>query len=206
MIKQLLFITFVISAITSNCLLSADEMCASCMLGLCAYCRGSFYDLTSTVCKTPATLLANCASYKSETECNVCEEGYYLKEKVCVAIALENCAYATSAGVCTTCKDSKKYDSVANTCTDTACSTADCKYCMVAATVETCSQCNSDFIVKVSGSTVTCVADTTNCVATNPLLGGCALCEEGYYMKGTTCVSGSVQKLGFLMFFAFLLM
>lgn len=205
MIKQLLLVSLAVASITS-CLLSDDTMCGSCLVGICVYCRESYFDTTSTSCKTPATVIANCANYKSATECNGCAAGYYLKANACVALTLTNCYAGNDQGVCNTCKNSKRYDSTKNECTDVACTTANCANCMVNGTTEVCVACNAAFKLSISGTSITCTATTDNCSAENPLTKTCILCHDGYYMKNTTCMSSSVQKLGFLMFFAFLLM
>lgn len=208
MIKQLFLVAITISVI-SSCAITADPLCASCMLGICAYCRGGYYNLMGLSCKAPATALVGCDSYSSDTACKVCLPGYYLKNSLCVAIATANCAVADpTTGDCLGCKDGLKYDTVGKKCTTTPCTTTNCGVCTVIGTADVCTSCAKNYQISISGSTVACNAVMTNCKSTVPITGSCAMCEVGYYMKGTTCVvSGSIQKIGlFMMFFAFLMM
>ena len=203
MLKQVLFVLLAISTINS-CGLFADKMCLSCLVNVCLVCDGGYP--TTTGCKTPSTAIANCLTYTNATTCSACKGGYSSKDnKTCTALTTENC-YAGVLDVCTTCKSGKKYDTATKKCTDTACTAANCAYCSVIGTAETCTECNSGY--ELGGITsLSCTKVDTHCALRTIL--GCTMCEQGYYMKGDDCLSGGssyVQKLGFVAFFAFLLM
>ena len=209
MLKQIIFIAFIATSITSSCATTEDKMCKSCVTGICAVCEHGYNDiLGGGVCKTPSTSISNCHNYSNATTCQACELGYYLKANACVAIVTENCATANPLnGDCLSCKSGKVYDTATKKCTDTACSAANCGLCSVVGTVQTCSMCNSGYALTVGTSGVTCESNSGNCAMTSTLV--CTMCEEGYYMMGSTCKEGSsasVQRLGFMVFFAFLLL
>ena len=202
MFKKLLLLTLAMITINS-CGIFADEKCLTCRLLVCTVCDGAYPELTSgNKCKVPDTLLSNCAIYKNSTKCSVCNSGYYVKGEVCAAIETAMCHEASSDGVCTSCKNAKVLDTVGKKCTETACTAANCANCTVSGTTQTCSKCNSGYMLKDS----TCEKVDSGC-AVDAMI-GCDLCESGYYMKGTDCkkVGGNIQKLGFLAFFFFLLM
>lgn len=207
MLKQILFIALAITTIKSTCATSEDQMCRSC-ISVCLACDEGYLSgsLLTTVCKAPTTETDNCATYKSATECSECDYGYYLKDKKCMEISTTNCATADSNGVCETCKDGKTYDSTKKECTDTDCTTANCNMCMSVLTNEVCGWCKSGYALTTSGLKQVCESDSAHCakkVGTN-----CTVCHSGYFMKGSTCmeVTNSIQRLVFMIFFAFLLL
>ena len=213
MIKQILITILAISTITSSCATTKDTRCAACVIGVCVMCRASFFDMLSLKCKEPTSTLAGCRSYKNATECSACSSGYYMKSGVCTEIVLANCNSANDQGECNSCKNGKKYDSATKKCTDTNCVTENCNACMVTGTVEVCIECNLSTKLSYTGSGLSmktsCASDSSNCASDNPLTKTCMVCDEGYYMMGSKCLSGSssVMKMSiFMISLTFLLM
>ena len=61
----------------------------------CESCNDKHW-LSAGECKAVTTEVENCSVYSSATECSVCGDGYYLKEKACVKIeAVDNCQFHT---------------------------------------------------------------------------------------------------------------
>ncbi len=195
--KALLIATVLLAGLNNACMLKDIDTCAICALLVCSECRGGYYDMLGSACKTPSTAIANCSYYSDATTCAGCNDGYYLKDKACTALTVANCAKADPLGNCIACKDGKKYDTTTKTCTSTACTAANCNQCSVVLTTETCVRCNSGYKLATSGTT-SCVADTTGCQY--EALGMCGRCHDGYHMKGLgTCVKNSSGSSVFLM-------
>ena len=84
-----------------------DQYCLSYLNGVCFFCENSF--LSGSKCKLPSSSISDCWSYKSETECKICKEGFMpTKEGTCHKILIPNCLETNSEGKCIECNNKVK--------------------------------------------------------------------------------------------------
>ncbi len=167
-----------------------DKRCLSCNGNVCERCIFSFKDANG-VC-LDADKVDDCRFYSSETQCEECEEGYYLNGNECVEIDIDDCARVAPANpnVCLVCEDAIVVNNGA--CEgEVECSDDNCDRC----TSETvCVECEGDYAVTADGK---CVKAIDNCFAVDAS-SNCLRCEKGSYDRDGECKSTREQKSGFI--------
>lgn len=172
----------------------ADELCLSGSGSTCTLCGTSRLG-TNGICQYATSKIDHCRRFSSDTTCSECEEGYYLNNNACTAIATTDCAYVTPSAptICTGCENGK-LPTAAGSCTDGAnCTLANCEIC---GSNTRCIRCGSRYSLT---STNTCVAQPfDNCAAVVTSSGAnptttCSVCHDNHYHTGTSCAPTEAQ-------------
>ncbi len=158
-----------------------DKWCESCSGSKCLACHDSYSD-SAGVCKEPDTKIDNCEHYTNATTCAACDEGYDLASNKCVKIDIANCIALNPIDKtqCIACDNGKQVAS--GKCDgDKACSTENCKYCVL----DICGMCKSGYSLD---ATFKCVKEpVSGCAFVGTDAATCDLCSHGYYDAGTEC-------------------
>ena len=183
----LLFLIATIAAQNGKCP-NADKYCLSCNSASCLSCVNAY--LSSGQCVAPTTKVANCVTYLANNVCSSCAPGYVLSSPIsCTKSTIANCV-AELASVCISCDAAKKPAADGKSCSTTACTDANCKYCSVSAGIETCAVCNTGYAYDMT--TFKCVAEkVANCAFQTGST--CSICDQGYYVKDATCEKSDLQ-------------
>ena len=193
---RILILALVFMGIHSACD-NANEYCSGCEAdsAKCSYCVASY--ISEGVCTAPPQTLDFCYSYKSATECLVCQFGYFLNDAgACQEIQTPDCAiYNKTTDKCTVCKD-KMVAKTDGTCSsDNACEVSNCSYCETVGGLSSCILCDKGYMALPGSNGVnSCLKETssvTNCERVDSAHNlKCAICDNGYYnLKGSCLVS-----------------
>ena len=174
-----------------NCQKCIDNCKICTARGTCTTCNvGYYYDSTTNTClRCSVDGCESCDIYPKV--CEVCKEGYYMKDSVCVAVTtIVNCAsYSRYTGVCITCTPGYFFNMTNGICQ--ACTlTEGCANCISTRCVE----CKEGYH-----------AVDTGCVPNDALpahcktygSNSCTECEFGYYLSSLGCtkiVSGAIAN------------
>ena len=84
---------------------ACDESFSTCTsnASFCAGCdAGAGVYLTDNACHNSAALVGKCRVFATDGGCHVCNDGYYIHEKTCLA-CMDECATCLNAESCATC-------------------------------------------------------------------------------------------------------
>ena len=167
-----------------------DKRCLSCDGNVCVRCIYSFADANG-VCQD-ADKVDDCKFYSSETQCELCEEGYYLSGNECKEIDVDGCALVNpeSPNFCTVCEDGVVVDN--GECEgEVDCSDDNCELC---SSQDTCVRCDTDYALTPDGK---CVKSDNNCFSVNEA-GDCLRCHKRYFDNDGECKKTREQKSTFI--------
>lgn len=140
---KLIFVILIATTLAENgSCPTGDKYCLSCNGTQCEACV--FSVLSNGKCVDPNTRINGCVGYLTSSTCAACDMGKNNLITSCPNLTIANCASET-AGVCTACKNGKTPSSDGKSCTDTACSDANCDICTVVGTIQACSMCKSGY-------------------------------------------------------------
>lgn len=179
----------------------------------CTSCNAKYY-LSGGECKSVTTEVENCLVYISATSCQTCNDGFYLKDKVCVKIEpVDNCQFHTDRQ-CDGCNvsyylnrgynqtitlDNSLYLQVANNITHTdgwsftnnthsVCEKITVDNCKVLASSGTCTTCNEKYFLNEAKSCESNPEDPIGECAEYSSSTTCIKCNTDFYLKDSkTC-------------------
>ena len=167
-----------------------DKRCLSCQGNICTQCIFSYIDANG-VCQD-ADKVDDCKFYSSKTDCEVCEDGYYLNANECREIEVDDCerVNATNPSVCIVCEDSIVVNN--GECEgETECSDDNCELCL---SENECVECEEDYALDPNNK---CVKAIDNCFRVDAE-GKCIRCNKGSYDRNGECKKTREQKSGFI--------
>ena len=151
-----------------------SKNCGSCVSSKCMFCFDGY--ISDHKCVPVSTKLEGCKIYKSETDCQNCDYGYYLVDGKCVKITLPDCLGTSNNESCVVC-----VGKVENfVCTKKPCLLEGCKSCVDYQEEEKCQICDADYVLNY---------DDLTCRKKDPKNKGCVVyfgdkcsgCQHGYY-------------------------
>lgn len=184
-----------------------DEYCASCSNNTCLLCYHSFVD-SAGKCVESSKSVDNCMRYKSDGNCQKCEEKYYLStDNSCKKITVENCLYLYDLNKCKICEEGYAPESNGGgSCIKVdKCMVDDCKKCGFDYVTKkpSCEHCKDGFALHQINQSFSCVKETdktNNCqYLSNSNTQLCGICDFGYYWANGECKKSSKYSSQILM-------
>lgn len=182
---------------------------------VCTACNDKFF-VQSGECKAVTTAVDNCGTYDSATTCQVCADGYYLKDKACVKIeVVANCQFHTDRQ-CDACSadyflnrgynatitlDNNLYLKIANDLahgegwtvssnTHSVCEKSTVENCATQATAGTCTTCNTLYFLNDSKVCELNPEDPIDNCKTYSNAETCTKCNDEFYLADSkTCTA-----------------
>lgn len=181
-----------------SCKNGNDQYCLKCGDLGCQVCSQSYPD-SKGLCIRPSVVIPGCESYKDESTCLVCLDGYYFNKSTCIKTEIPNCYHPKNETECQYCNGFLLKED--NTCdSETKCSMYSCHSCKMINGTNTCTRCHDKYILDISSN---------SCVSEFPSNPGCKLlqnnkcvfCDDGFYMANKfneklQCVSSQMYLPG----------
>lgn len=159
-----------------------DALCGLCHQNFCYFCHLSYPDISGE-CLVPSNKIPNCISYRNESTCIQCKQGYYPDKLSCEKNSIDGCIEASNHLQCDKC-DGHLLNEDFLCDSSIECQADHCQSCEFTLTGQECTKCYKGYVLDLDLSTMefSCIEETQNLYGCHIAFDQqCKKCHPGYF-------------------------